>query len=162
MPSSKKNLRQLRAAKETRATVQSDDVFGGRSFGQSSSDVQKKPEGDSRYRVNASAKFYVVQLIGSWVHISESAQRTIHYQNRLKYVRFENKQHQLRKATEFKGFVSRFINGGCYAYIGSKQVNTLGELGKVEAFPFIYIASSEALRKFNETKQEHLARQKGA
>lgn len=141
-----------KAAIEARATTASDDVFAGRSFWQSSSDTQISPKGDQRYRVTYSEKFYVVQLIGTWLHVSESAERTVRYRNRLRWVRFENKEYELRNSNRFKQFLSRFIQGGCYAYVGGKEIHTEKELGKVESYPFIYIASSESLRIFNELR----------
>lgn len=148
----KKGRTVTRAAVETRATVVSDDIFGGRSIVQTTSEKQQLPTGDNRYRITHSEKFYIVQLMGSWVHVSESAERTVRYRNHLKWVRFENKEYQLRKAVSFKQFVSQFIQGGCYAYVGSKEVHTIKTLGKLEPQPFIYIAASEALKKFNDLR----------
>jgi len=150
----KKSRGPTRAAVEARATMNSDDIFAGRSFWQYSSDTQELPEGDNRYRVTHSEKFYIVQLMGSWVHISESAERTVRYRNRLKWVTFEKKEYELRKAERFKPFVARFIQGGCYAHVGGKTVYTEKELNRLAAHPFIYIASSEALKIFNDLRQQ--------
>jgi len=150
---SSKPKKPTRAAVEARPTTISEDIFAGRSFWQWSSDEQQLPQGDNRHRVTHSTKFYVVQLIGYWVNVSESAERSVHYRNRLKWVRFENREYELRSADRFKAFLSRFIEGGCYAYIGGKEVHTLKELDRVEAYPFIYIASSESLRIFNELRK---------
>ena len=98
-----------KAAREAKATIVSDDVFAGRSFSQLSSDVQQLPDGDNRYRVTKSAKFYIVQLMGSWVHVSESAERSIRYRNGLKWVTFEKREYQLRKSIKLKRLVGRFI-----------------------------------------------------
>ena len=114
-----------RAAREARETIVSDDIFAGRSFSQTSSDTQQLPEGDNRYRVTKSAKFYVLQLMGSWVHVSESAERSIRYRNGLKWVTFEKREYQLRKAVDLKRFVGRFIQGGCYAHVGGKTVYSI-------------------------------------
>ena len=143
-----------KAAIEARPTVVTDDVFAGRSFWQSSSESQEPPQGDNRYRVNRSAKFYVVQLIGTWVHISESAERTVRSRNGLRWVTFESKEYQLKRAEQFKPFIARFVQGGCYARVGGKEVETEKEVNKLAAHPFIYIASSEALRIFNEMWQK--------
>lgn len=143
-----------RAAIEARATIDTEDQLAGRSFWQHSSDTQEPPKGDNRYRVTHSAKFYVVQLIGTWVHVSESAERTVSYRNRLRWVRFENREYQLRGADKFKAFVGRFIQGGCYAYIGGKEVHTERELNKLQSEQFIYLASSEALKIFNDLRRK--------
>jgi hypothetical protein len=143
-----------RAAVEARATVISDDIFAGRSVRQASSNTQKIPEGDGRYRTTYSAKFYVVQLMGVWVNVSESAERTVHYRNRAKWVRFENKHYELKREENFKSFVGHFIQGGCYAYVGGKEVYTVKELNNIEEWPFIYISSSESLRIFNEMRRK--------
>lgn len=92
---------------DARPTIQSDDVRGGRSFWQYTSDTQLPPKGDNRERVTHSAKFYVIQLIGSWVNVSESAERTVRYRNRLRWVRFENREYELRKSELFNPFLRR-------------------------------------------------------
>jgi hypothetical protein len=145
-----------KAACEARPTVISDDVFAGRSFWQVSSDVQEMPKGDQRYRVTHSAKFYVVHLMGTWLAVSESAERTVQYRNRLRWVRFENRDYQLRKAASFKAFMGRFIQGGCYAYVGGKHVDTEKELNLLIPQDFIYIAPSESMRIFNELRKRKM------
>jgi hypothetical protein len=110
--------------------------------------------GDNRYRVAHSAKFYIVQLMGTWVHVSESAQRTVQYRNQLKWVRFENREYQLKSEKEFKPFVGRFIQWGCYAHVGGKTVYTEREFKKLIEQPFIYISSSEALKIFDQLRRD--------
>jgi hypothetical protein len=150
-----KPKRPSKAAIEARPTLISDDIFAGRSFWQYTSDIQKLPEGDNRCRVTHSEKFYVVQLMGSWVHVSESAERSIEYRNRLKWVRFENKKYELRNANKFKSFVGRFVQGGCYAYVGGKEVHSEKAINRLIEQPFIYISSSEALRIFNDLRKRN-------
>ena len=145
--------RKVPGAVEARPTLVSDDVSGGRSFWQYTSETQQPPKGDNRQRVTHSAKFYVVQLIGTWVNVSESAERTIHYRNRLRWVRFENREYQLRKSEHFKPFLRRFIQGGCYAYVGGKDLFSEHETENLQSEQFIYIASSEALKIFNELRR---------
>lgn len=145
-----------KAAREAKATVVSDDVFAGRSFSQLSSDVQQLPEGDNRCRVTKSAKFYIVQLMGSWVHVSESAERSIRYRNGLKWVTFEKREYQLRKSIELKRLVGRFIQGGCYAHVGGKTVYSVKELNQLVDQEFIYLSSSAALKIFNELQAKTL------
>lgn len=145
-----------RAARDARATIVSDDIFAGRSFSQTSSDTQQLPRGDNRYRVTKSAKFYVLQLMGSWVHVSESAERSIRYRNGLKWVTFEKREYQLRKAADLKRFVGRFIQGGCYAHVGGKTVYSIKELNRLVDQEFIYISSSAALKVFNELQARTL------
>ena len=111
------------------------------------------PEGDNRLRVNYSEKFYVVQLIGSWLHISESAERVVTFKKRLRWVRFESREYELRKAETFKPFVGRFIGMGCYAYVGTKQVDTVKQLNRLVEQPYIDIASSEALKTFQKLQR---------
>ncbi len=108
----RKPRKPTRAEIESKPTKASDDIFAGRSFWQRSSDTQERPQGDSRYRVTHSVKFYVVQLMGSWVNVSESAERTVRYRNNARWVRFENKEYELRKAERFKPLLTRFIQGG--------------------------------------------------
>lgn len=93
--------------------------------------------------------------MGSWVHVSESAERSVQYRNRLKWVRFENREYELKNAERFKPLVGRLIQGGCYAYVGSKTVYTVRELNKLIEQPFIYISSSEALKIFNDLRQRN-------
>lgn len=132
-----------------RPTVKSDDQFAERSVRQRSSDTQHAPEGDNRYRVTPSAKFYVVQLMGAWVNVVESAERSVRSRNGLRWVTFEKREYQLRKADTFKPFVGRFLQLGCYAYVGGKQVDDEKAMREIESFRFIYIASTGALAKFN-------------
>lgn len=126
-----KSRKPTRTEVEAKPTKVSDDIFCGRSFWQHSSDTQELPQGDNRYRVTHSVKFYVVQLIGTWVHVSESAERSVKYRANARWVRFENKEYELRKADRFKSILTRFLQGGCYAYIGSKQVNAVNELNLI-------------------------------
>lgn len=107
------------------------------------------PTGDKRHLISNSDQFYVVQLMGSWVNVVESAERVIKYRNRHRWVTFERKEYELKKSVQFKPFVGRFIQFGCYAYIGGKEVHTEKELKRLVEQPFIYIASAEALRVFN-------------
>ncbi|GAA4003992.1 hypothetical protein [Sphingomonas humi] len=137
---------------QARPTVVSDDVRGGRSFWQYTSDTQQLPKGDKRERVTHSAKFYVVQLIGSWVNVSESAERTVHYRNRSRWVRFENREYELRKSETLKPLLLKFIRGGCYAYVGGKEVSSEREIEALRSEQFIYLASSEALKIFQSLK----------
>jgi hypothetical protein len=139
-----------KAAVEARPTSESNDVFAGRAVRQRLSDEQHMPTGDNRHRVNHSDKFYVVQLIGSWVNVVESAERVVKYRNRLRWVTFENKEYELRRQAQLKPFVGRFLQFGCYAYVGGRDVYTEKELKKLVEKPFIYIASAEALRIFND------------
>lgn len=148
-----KSKKPTKAAINARATVISEDIFAGRTFVQPSSDIQELPKGDNRYRVSHSVKFYIVQLMGTWLHVSESAQRSVKYNNRLKWVRFENRDYELRSKNDFKAFIGRFIQGGCYAYIGSKAVYTQKELNKIEHQDFIYLSSSSALLIFNKLRE---------
>jgi hypothetical protein len=144
---------------QARPTIVSEDVRGGRSFWQYTSDVQRPPKGDSRERVTHSAKFYVVQLIGTWVNVSESAERTVHYRNRSRWVRFENREYELRKSELLKPFLRRFIQGGCYAYVGGKDIHTEREVEALRSEQFIYIASSEALRIFKDLERSRKKRE---
>lgn len=138
-----------KAALEARHTSKSDDVFADRLVRQFFSDTQHMPTGDNRHRVNHSDKFYVVQLIGLWVNVVESAERVIKYRNRLRWVTFEDKEYELKNQTKFKPFIGRFIQFGCSAYVGGIEVHTEKNLRKLVEKPFIYIASAEALKIFN-------------
>lgn len=146
-----------RSTIEARPTVVPQDPIIDRFFWQYSSDTQRLPEGDNRYRVHHSAKFYVVQLIGAWLNVSEFAERKVTYRNRLRWVCFEKRDFELRKADRFKPFLTHFIQGGCYAYVGGKQVSTVRELNKMQEAEFIYIASAEALRVFNQVRHDRLS-----
>jgi hypothetical protein len=149
-----------RAALAARATLASDDQFADRVVRQRASDHQQEPQGDNRYRVERSTRFYVVQLIGTWVNVVESAERTVRSRNNLRWVTFENKEYELRKAATLKPFLTRFVQGGCYAYVGGKLVERERELGFIDPHPFIYIASTAALRTFNEMRKNKLARKR--
>lgn len=146
---SKKTRPPSRAELAARPTIAIDDQFAGRSVRQGATDHQQHPQGDNRYRVEHSTKFYVVQLIGTWVNIVESAERTVRSRNNLRWVTFETKEYELRKADTFKPFLSRFIQGGCYAYVGGKHIESEKEMWGVEAHPFIYISSTVAMKVFN-------------
>ena len=149
---SKKARLPSRAELAARPTVAVDDQFAGRSVRQGASDLQQQPQGDNRYRVEHSIKFYVVQLIGTWVNIVESAERTVRARNNLRWVTFENKEYELRKADTLKPFLARFVQGGCYAYVGGKHIDTEREVGSITAHPYIYISSTAALKIFNEMR----------
>lgn len=133
-----------------RPTLESEDIYADRSVWHMESGSQELPKGDNRHRKSFSVKFYLVQLIGEWVHVSESAERTVRSRSGLRWVTFENREYELKKAENFKEFVGRFIKGGCYARIGGKKVRNIKELNFIESQPFIYIASSESLRVFKE------------
>ena len=89
-----------------------------------------------------------------------SAERTVRSRNNLRWVTFENKEYELRKAATLKPFLARFVQGGCYAYVGGKLVERERELGSIDPHPFIYIASTAALRTFNEMRKNKLARER--
>jgi hypothetical protein len=129
-----------------------DDPQAGRTVWFRSSDGQLKPEGDNRYRVNASAKFYVVQLVGHFVNLSEYGERVIHRANRQSYVTFEGKRHQLRRSGLLKDTLKQFVEAGIPVYIGGLTVDSKN-LHKVEPWPFIYIAPKAAWAIF---KAEYL------
>ena len=154
---SKKTRPPSRAELAARPTIAIDDQFAGRSVRQGATDHQQQPQGDNRYRVEHSTKFYVVQLIGTWVNIVESAERTVRSRNNLRWVTFETKEYELRKADTFKPFLSRFIQGGCYAYVGGKHIESEKEIRSVESHPFIYISSTAALKIFNDMRVKRTA-----
>lgn len=149
-----------RAAIAARATVATDDQFAGRSVRQMWSEQQRAPLGDKRYRVELSTRFYVVQLIGTWVNVVESAERVVKSRNNLRWVTFETKEYELRKADAFKPFLARFLQGGCYAYVGGKQIDTEKEIRSIDPHPFIYISSTAALKIFNEMRQNRMRNNK--
>ena len=146
-----------RAELAARPTILSTDQFADRAVRQNLSDSQLHPEGDNRHRVERSAKFYVVQLIGTWINIVESAERVVRSRNNLRWVTFEANEYELRKADAFKPFVARFIQGGCYAYVGGKHIQREKDLAPLISFPFIYISSTAALQLFNNMRQTRLA-----
>ena len=141
-----------RAALAARATLASNDQFADRIVRQRASDHQQEPQGDNRYRVEHSTRFYVVQLIGTWVNVVESAERTVRSRNNLRWVTFENKEYELRKADTLKPFLTRFVQGGCYAYVGGKHIDTERELGSISVHPYIYISSTAALKIFDDMR----------
>jgi hypothetical protein len=132
-----------------RPTTYSDDQFADRTVRQIASEYQQDPKGDNRRRVEYSAKFYVVQLIGQWVNIVESAERTVRSRNGSRWVTFEKKEYELRRADDFKPFVSHFLQLGCYAYIGGTYVDHERNLRLIKPHRFIYISSTAALRIMN-------------
>jgi hypothetical protein len=147
-----------RAELAARPTVAVDDQFAGRSVRQAASDQQQAPQGDNRYRVEPSTRFYLVQLIGTWVNVVETAERTVRSRNGLRWVTFERREYELRKAEGLKPLLSRFIQGGCYAYVGGKLIDSDRDLRSIIPHPFIYIASTAALRVFNEMRKGKLSR----
>jgi hypothetical protein len=149
-----KTKKPTRAAVEARPSVISDDIFAGRKVRQMVSGEQALPVDDNRHRVTYSERFYVVQLMGTWVNVVESAERSVRYRNRLRWVTFENKEFELKRAEQFIPFVGRFIQFGCYAYIGGKEIHAEKALKKLVSQPFIYIASSESLSIFNDLKKQ--------
>ncbi len=145
-----------RAAVAARPNAASDDLAAGRSIqhAYSPNNIQIAPKDDNRYRVTPSAKFYIVQLMGIWLHIDESAERTIRHGSGLRKVRFENKDYELRRAADFQPFVRRFLQFGCYAHIGGKTVNSEKEMKKILPQNFIYVASSKAWEVFETMRKE--------
>lgn len=140
-----------------RPTALTDDQFADRTVRQSSSDKQLHPQGDKRHRVEYSTKFYVVQLIGSWVNIAESAERTVKSRNAIRWVTFEKKEYHLQRAEKLKSFIGQFLQGGCYAYIGGKYIEREKQMRDIEPYPFIYITSTSALRVFTEMRRARSA-----
>lgn len=145
-----------RAAVASRPNTVSEDLAAGRSIRHApSSNSQIMPENDNRHRISPSAKFYIVQLMGIWLHIDESAERTIKHGSGLRKVRFENKDYELRRAADFQPFVRRFLQFGCYAYIGGKTVNSEKEMKRILPQNFIYVASSKAWEVFENMRKEN-------
>jgi len=140
-----------------RPTAATEDHFADRTVRQGASDSQTPPQGDNRHRVEYSTKFYVVQLIGSWVNIVESAERTVKTRNAIRWVTFEKKDYQLQKAQNFKAFIDQFLQGGCYAYIGGVHVERARQMRNIEPHPFIYITSTAALKTFTEMRRARSA-----
>ena len=144
-----------RSAVASRPNIISEELDGGRSIRQATrSDDQIMPEDDNRYRVSPSASFYIVQLMGAWLHIDESAERTIRHGSGLRKVRFENKEYELRRATAFQPFVRRFLQFGCWANIGGVEIYSEKEMKKILAQNFIYVASSKAWEVFETMRKE--------
>jgi hypothetical protein len=144
-----------RAAVASRPNVISEDLAAGRSIRHApQSNSQKLPENDNRHRVSPSANFYIVQLMGIWLHIDESAERTIKHGSGLRKVRVENKDYELRRASDFQPFVRRFLQFGCYAYVGGKTVNSEKEMKKILPQNFIYVASSKAWDVFENLRKD--------
>lgn len=140
-----------------RPTALTDDQFANRTVRQGASDKQLHPQGDNRYRVEYSAKFYVVQLIGSWVNIVESAERTVKSRNGSRWITFEKKDYQLQRSENFKAFVGQFLQGGCYAYVGGKYIEREKHMRDIAPHPFIYITSTSALKAFTDMRRARSA-----
>jgi hypothetical protein len=144
-----------RSAIASRPSVISEELDAGRSIRHAPSlNNQIIPKDDNRYRVSPSAKFYIVQLMGTWLHIDESAERTIKHGSGLRRVRFENKDYELRRATDFQPFVRRFLQFGCYAHIGGITIYSEKEMKKILPQNFIYVASSKAWEIFETMRNE--------
>jgi hypothetical protein len=141
--------RPTRLAVASRPSVVSAELDADRQIRHApTSDVQKLPENDNRYRVNPSAKFYIVQLMGEWLHIDEMAERTIRHGSGLRLVRFENQDFELRRAVDFLPFIRRFIQFGCYAHIGGKTIYSEKGMKGIVPDNFIYVASPAAWKIF--------------
>ena len=149
----KKTRQPSRGELAARPTISSDDQFADRAVRQGASENQQDPKGDNRHRVEYSAKFYVVQLIGTWVNIVESAERTVRSRTGLRWVTFETRDYELKKADAFRPFVARFLQLGCYAYVGGKLVDNEREMKSITPHRFIYISSTAALEVFNQMRQ---------
>jgi len=77
--------------------------------------------------------------------------------NNLRWVTFETNEYELRKSDTFNPFLSRFIQGGCYAYVGGKYIEIEKEMKGVDSHPFIYISSTAALKIFNDMRVKRTA-----
>ena len=125
------------------------DMMGGQSIWSRGSTEGKQliPEGDNRYRQNFSEKFYVVQLVGTWVNVSEYAERVLHRKNRQSYVVFEGANHQLRPSRLLKPTLKQYTDVKCEIHNGGNDI-TNRNLDRLEPYPFIYIAPKIAREAF--------------
>lgn len=130
------------------AKIDQDDLHAGRTVLHYGGDgTQTPPRTDNRHRVNDAVLFYVVQLCGSFVNVSESAQRVLLRANRTSFVTFEREKHQLRPATKFKAVIEQFTRYKCPVYMAGLDL-TAKTLQTIEPWPFIYIAPKIAWQAF--------------
>ncbi|OQW80562.1 MAG: hypothetical protein BVN32_01595 [Proteobacteria bacterium ST_bin14] len=124
------------------------DLHGGRAVIHYGGDgTQTPPRSDNRQRVNDAVLFYVVQVCGSFVNVSESAQRVLFRVNRTSYVTFEREKHQLRPATQFKATIQQYTRHDCPVYMAGFDL-TAKRLQTIEPWPFIYIVPTIAWQAF--------------
>ena len=119
------------------------DASAGRSVLFRGGEKQVIPEKDNRYRVQDSVRFYVVQLGGTWVNVSEYGERVLHRANRQSYVTFERNKYQLRREADLKPLLAQYVESGAQVYVGGLTV-TAKTLEEIEPWPFIYIAPKAA------------------
>ena len=127
------------------ANVDDNDIFGGRNvrgYG-SASEGQEAPRADNRYRVNDSVRFYVVQLCGTWVNVTETAQRVLKRKNRQSYVTFEGAEYQLRPASQFLDVLKSYTKYGADVHLLGLEV-THNNVDAVVPWPFIWIVPKAA------------------
>ncbi len=130
------------------ARIDEDDLHGGRTVIHYGGDgTQPPPRSDNRHRVNDAVLFYVVQVCGSFVNVSESAQRVLLRANRTSFVTFECEKHQLRPATQFKAVIEQYTRHKCPVYMADLYL-TAKTLQTIEPWPFIYIAPKIARQAF--------------
>jgi hypothetical protein len=127
------------------AKVDDKSISGGRTVWQhgSAGDGQEAPRTDNRYRVNDAVRFYVVQLCGTWVNVTETAQRVLKRKNRQSYVTFEGVEYQLKPATQFRDVLKTYTKHEATVHLLGMDV-TNGNLKDVESWPFIWIVSKPA------------------
>ena len=127
------------------AKIDDSSISGGRQVRQlgSARDTQEDPRTDNRYRVNDSVRFYVVQLCGTWVNVTETAQRVLKRRNRQSYVTFEGSEYQLRPATQFRDVLKSYTKYGADVHLLGLEV-TNKNLDAVVPWPFIWIVSKPA------------------
>jgi hypothetical protein len=131
------------------AKVNDSSLSGGRQVQQlgSATDGQEAPRTDNRYRVNDSVRFYVVQLCGTWVNVTETAQRVLKRKNRQSYVTFEGAEYQLRPATQFRDVLRTYTKHGADVHLLGMEV-TNKNLDEVDPWPFIWIEPKVAKQVF--------------
>ena len=90
--------------------------------------VQKPPQGDQRYRVHRSAKFYIADLAvgssgGTW-SFQESAERVVYLvHGRGEMVTYKNRYHPLRKPKEMERLIRDHLALGGYVTISGLQIS---------------------------------------
>lgn len=112
-------------------------------------DTQRPPKGDARRRINASAKFYIANLVcgtkGCTLNMTESAERVRHSEHGITTVQFEGERYALKREKELHDFVSSFFGRGVAVYVGGIEVK---KPDSIERFPFIYVVTKKNYQSF--------------
>lgn len=119
--------------------------------------LQHPPEGDRRYRVHRSEKFYVGELVvgtaGATWYFQESAERVVYasHLGRLR-VTYRSKTYPLRPASELRSLVLAHLALDGAVVLANRYLNQADEKAdpSFDAYPFIDITSAGEHARFKD------------